>query len=169
MSRPKGAAFSKGVSLSAALLFNTPCTNAGLISQSTTTVSISQKSFSFSSPTTLLYTLFSGPFSLLQIKSSLKCPTFITVSAFFLNPTCQLANHLTFTLIVIPFLERSYRTPAVWADSAEGHVPYNNPVIGGNDVNGEPIYVGRAHESGDTIPGKVRFYLHLHVKRVRIN
>lgn len=51
--------------------------------------------------------------------------------------------------------QRHYRSPAVWQDSAEGHVPYNNPVIGGNDVNGEPIYVGRANESGDTIPGKV--------------
>ena len=29
------------------------------------------------------------------------------------------------------------------------------PVIGGNDVNGEAIYVGRALHEGDCIPGKV--------------
>ena len=43
---------------------------------------------------------------------------------------------------------------ADWHRSSGGAVP-PNAVAGGNDVNGEPIYVGRAHESGDHIPGKI--------------
>lgn len=43
---------------------------------------------------------------------------------------------------------------AEWHYAHDGQVPYN-AVEGGNDVNGEPIYVGRAHESGDVIPGKI--------------
>jgi len=41
-----------------------------------------------------------------------------------------------------------------WRPISGGYVP-TDAVEGGNDVNGEPIYVGRAHESGDLIPGKI--------------
>jgi len=43
---------------------------------------------------------------------------------------------------------------AEWHSSAGGYVP-PNAVEGGSDVNGEPIYVGRANDSGDLIPGKI--------------
>lgn len=39
--------------------------------------------------------------------------------------------------------------------SSDGRVPYDSPVVGGQDVNGEMIYVGRAVHDGDTVPGKV--------------
>jgi hypothetical protein len=43
---------------------------------------------------------------------------------------------------------------AEWHSSAGGNVP-SNAVEGGSDVNGETIYVGRAHDSGDLVPGKI--------------
>ena len=55
---------------------------------------------------------------------------------------------------MIVFSETNYRPPAVWASSYGGSVP-GSPVLGGHDVNGEAIYVGRAVESDDVIPGKV--------------
>lgn len=36
-----------------------------------------------------------------------------------------------------------------------GLVPPDHPVVGGDDVNGEKIYCGRAIKDGDVIPGKV--------------
>ena len=50
---------------------------------------------------------------------------------------------------------RSYASPALWVDCVSGIVPSNSPVVGGNDVNGEPIYVCRAVHNRDTIPGKM--------------
>ncbi len=43
---------------------------------------------------------------------------------------------------------------AQWETASNGYVP-PNVVAGGNNVNGETIYVGRAHDSGDLIPGKI--------------
>jgi hypothetical protein len=45
--------------------------------------------------------------------------------------------------------------PGVWHQCYSGSLPSNNPVLGGNDVNGESLFVGRAIQDGDTIPGKV--------------
>ena len=49
---------------------------------------------------------------------------------------------------------RCYVSSLNWVDCQSGMVP-QNPVVGGNDVNGEPLYIGRAFHSGDTIPGKI--------------
>lgn len=43
---------------------------------------------------------------------------------------------------------------AEWRHASHGFVP-RDAIAGGNDVNGEPIYVGRAFEDNDTIPGKI--------------
>ena len=43
---------------------------------------------------------------------------------------------------------------ADWHRSSSGIVP-PNAVAGGVDVSGETIYVGRAWEEGDSIPGKI--------------
>ncbi|XP_054155092.1 uncharacterized protein LOC128953615 [Oppia nitens] len=51
--------------------------------------------------------------------------------------------------------QTSYKAPGVWQQGYSGQVPHGGPVLGGNDVNGESLYVGRAIESGDCIPGKV--------------
>ncbi|RWS10197.1 uncharacterized protein B4U79_06805 [Dinothrombium tinctorium] len=41
-----------------------------------------------------------------------------------------------------------------WFPTSDGYLP-ENAVIGGEDINGEPLFVGRAIQAGDTIPGKV--------------
>jgi len=41
-----------------------------------------------------------------------------------------------------------------WVQSASGHVP-TGAVSAGNQSNGEPLYVGRAHFQGSLTPGKV--------------
>jgi len=43
---------------------------------------------------------------------------------------------------------------AEWRIASDGRVP-PNAVAGGSDVNGETIYVGRARDSHDTVPGKI--------------
>ena len=43
---------------------------------------------------------------------------------------------------------------AEWRHASYGFVP-SDAVSGGHDVSGELIYVGRTHESGDLIPGKI--------------
>lgn len=43
---------------------------------------------------------------------------------------------------------------AEWRHASAGYVA-SDAVEGGNDVNGEPLLVGRAWESGDLIPGKI--------------
>lgn len=53
---------------------------------------------------------------------------------------------------------RHYPNVAEWIFAAQGDVPYQNPVVGGNDLNGEVIYIGRAQHGGDTIPGKVSYH-----------
>ena len=52
------------------------------------------------------------------------------------------------------YSETNYRVPAVWVNSSNGSVP-SNAVVGGSDVNGEPLYVGRAIQSDNVLPGKV--------------
>ena len=52
------------------------------------------------------------------------------------------------------YSETNYRVSAVWVNSSNGSVP-DNAVVGGSDVNGEPLYVGRAIQSGNVLPGKV--------------
>ena len=64
-------------------------------------------------------------------------------------------SRFIFIFIFFFLIEHNYRSPARWQDSAEGMVPHHNPVVGGHDLNGEPIYVGRVMHEGDTIPGKV--------------
>lgn len=44
--------------------------------------------------------------------------------------------------------------PALWQPSGHGQVPAA-AVLGGNDQNHEPLYVGRAIQESDCIPGKV--------------
>ncbi|CAG2109003.1 unnamed protein product [Medioppia subpectinata] len=51
--------------------------------------------------------------------------------------------------------QTQYRPPGVWQQAYSGQVPSGGPVLGGNDTNGEALYVGRAVQEGDTIPGKV--------------
>ncbi|KAJ6225050.1 hypothetical protein RDWZM_003595 [Blomia tropicalis] len=41
-----------------------------------------------------------------------------------------------------------------WQRGSNGFVS-DDAVIGGNDVNGERIFVGRVHHGGDLIPGKI--------------
>jgi hypothetical protein len=41
-----------------------------------------------------------------------------------------------------------------WKTASGGYVP-PNAVAGGRDINGETIYVGRAPDSGELIPGKI--------------
>lgn len=43
---------------------------------------------------------------------------------------------------------------AEWRSASGGFVP-SDAVPGGHDVNGELIYVGRAYDNGDLIPGKI--------------
>jgi len=50
---------------------------------------------------------------------------------------------------------RSYHAVAQWTRAGGGWVPPNEAVEGGYDVGGERIYVGRALQDGDCIPGKV--------------
>lgn len=50
-----------------------------------------------------------------------------------------------------------YDTPTnapQWIPSSNGSVP-PNAVTGGNDINGEPIYVARSHHEGALLPGKL--------------
>lgn len=42
-----------------------------------------------------------------------------------------------------------------WDHAHHGWVPHGKAVVGGYDINGETIYVGRALCSGDIIPGKI--------------
>ena len=56
-------------------------------------------------------------------------------------------------------LEHNYKPPGVWHQCYSGSVPHVAPVLGGNDINGEPLYVGRAIQEGDCIPGKVSLNL----------
>lgn len=42
-----------------------------------------------------------------------------------------------------------------WIDAEGGFVPYGEAVVGGMDINGETLYVGRALQEGECIPGKV--------------
>lgn len=48
-----------------------------------------------------------------------------------------------------------YTPIANWVQAGGGWVPHQSAVAGGFDVSGETIYVGRALESGDVIPGKI--------------
>ncbi|RWS06090.1 natterin-3-like protein [Dinothrombium tinctorium] len=41
-----------------------------------------------------------------------------------------------------------------WIECMNGQIP-DYAVIGGEDINGEPIFVGRVIHKGETIPGKV--------------
>ena len=52
------------------------------------------------------------------------------------------------------YLETNYRVPGVWINSSDGRVP-SNAVLGGSDVNEEPLYVGRAIQCGNVVPGKI--------------
>lgn len=42
-----------------------------------------------------------------------------------------------------------------WESAHGGWVPHGRAVVGGQDVNGEPLYVGRALCGGDVLPGKI--------------
>ncbi|RWS28818.1 natterin-4-like protein [Leptotrombidium deliense] len=50
---------------------------------------------------------------------------------------------------------RVYHRVVEWQDASHGRVPVGNPVIGGQDVNGEPLYIGSTELGGDLVPGKV--------------
>ncbi|CAG2111289.1 unnamed protein product, partial [Medioppia subpectinata] len=52
-------------------------------------------------------------------------------------------------------IENQYSGPGVWQQCYSGQLPRGRPVLGGNDINGEALFVGRAVQEGDTIPGKV--------------
>lgn len=41
-----------------------------------------------------------------------------------------------------------------WVQSGSGHVP-PEAVCGGNQTDGEPLYVGRAHVGGSLVTGKI--------------
>lgn len=45
-------------------------------------------------------------------------------------------------------------TGFTWVGSSNGHVP-DGAVLAGNQVTGEPLYIGRAHHEGSLTPGKV--------------
>lgn len=51
--------------------------------------------------------------------------------------------------------DHSYRPLVKWVPGGRGWVPPGEAVAGGYDVSGDAIYVGRALESGDIIPGKI--------------
>jgi len=53
------------------------------------------------------------------------------------------------------FTELQSRQIVHWEVASGGWVPHGKAVAGGHDVNGEKIYVGRAHCGGDVIPGKI--------------
>lgn len=46
-------------------------------------------------------------------------------------------------------------TGFTWVHSSSGHVPAG-AVVPGNQSNGEPLYIGRAHFQGSLTPGKVQ-------------
>ncbi|RWS02129.1 uncharacterized protein B4U79_02268 [Dinothrombium tinctorium] len=50
---------------------------------------------------------------------------------------------------------RMFRPVVEWRDASSGAVPVANPVIGGHDVNSEPLYIGSTEIDGDLVPGKV--------------
>ena len=52
------------------------------------------------------------------------------------------------------YLEKNYRVLGVWVDSSNGRIP-SNAVVGGSDVDEEPLYVARAIQQGNVIPGKI--------------
>ena len=50
---------------------------------------------------------------------------------------------------------RGYQPLANWVDAGNGWVPCGKSVIGGHDLNGEVLYIGRTRIGGDIIPGKI--------------
>src|SRR5699024_3003848 len=50
--------------------------------------------------------------------------------------------------------QKTSKKMAEWRHASNGFVP-GDAVEGGVDVNGEMLYVGRANDSGDMIPGKI--------------
>lgn len=42
-----------------------------------------------------------------------------------------------------------------WVPSSGGYIP-PNAVIAGHTVNGEPLFIGRAHFNGSLVPGKIQ-------------
>lgn len=53
------------------------------------------------------------------------------------------------------FSEMHHRPIVQWEAAHHGWVPHSKAVVGGYDVNGETLYVGRALLSGDILPGKI--------------
>lgn len=51
--------------------------------------------------------------------------------------------------------DREYKSIAQWVDAGNGWVPSGQAVVGGYDVSGENIYIGRVQHEGDIIPGKI--------------
>jgi len=50
---------------------------------------------------------------------------------------------------------RGYKPLAQWVDAGNGWVPCGKAVVGGYDVSGENLYIGRVQHEGDIIPGKI--------------
>ena len=61
------------------------------------------------------------------------------------------------------YSDTPYQSQGLWVQSQNGQVP-KDAVRGGTDVNGEPLYVGRAIHLDDCIPGKVQQSLNLPLK-----
>lgn len=45
-------------------------------------------------------------------------------------------------------------TGFLWVSSGSGHVP-DGAVVAGNQISGEPLYIGRASFNGSVTPGKI--------------
>ena len=50
---------------------------------------------------------------------------------------------------------RGFQQIASWVDANNGWVPCGKAVIGGSDLSGESIYIGRVNHGGDILPGKI--------------
>ncbi|XP_015782147.1 natterin-3 [Tetranychus urticae] len=53
------------------------------------------------------------------------------------------------------YYNRHQGPKAHWIDAEGGFVPYGEAVVGGMDISGETLYVGRALQDGECIPGKI--------------
>jgi len=51
-------------------------------------------------------------------------------------------------------INRGYKPLAEWISMADGQVPHN-AVVGGYDISGENLYIGRSSHEDEIIPGKV--------------
>ncbi|XP_077523092.1 natterin-4-like [Amblyomma americanum] len=67
---------------------------------------------------------------------------------------CERRTHSQYCSAMANYGSSMYRPPCHWVLCHKDHIPHN-AVAGGDDKEGEVIYIGRAVHNGDVIPGKV--------------